>query len=152
MAYTPINWAENLDVDATKLDKMDNQIDANEQRLTDIDNKATGTVTDNLQGQIDTNENDLRAIEDGTTGVGKLASGLTNVEFYANGGTLINNSSTVVNLPFIADYVLIATQGGSIRIDGVTDKMFVVNANSFTLVNSSDTEDMSYSYMAVKRN
>ena len=52
MAYTPINWAENLGVDATKLDKMDNQIDANEQRLTDIDNKATGTVTEDLQGQI----------------------------------------------------------------------------------------------------
>jgi len=38
MAYTPINWAENSGVTAVKLDKMDNQIDANEQDLRNIEN------------------------------------------------------------------------------------------------------------------
>jgi len=42
MAYTPINWAENLDVTAVKLDKMDSQIDVNEN---DIDNIKNGTTT-----------------------------------------------------------------------------------------------------------
>ena len=41
MAYTPINWAENLEVDATKLDKMDNQIDANDGRITNNDGRIT---------------------------------------------------------------------------------------------------------------
>jgi len=38
MAYTPIGWDENTDVDATKLAQMDNQIDANEQDLRNIEN------------------------------------------------------------------------------------------------------------------
>jgi len=41
MAYTPINWDENTPVDATKLGKMDSEIDSNEQRLTDVENGTT---------------------------------------------------------------------------------------------------------------
>jgi hypothetical protein len=38
MAYTPIGWTESTPVNATNLDKMDNQIDANEQDLRNIEN------------------------------------------------------------------------------------------------------------------
>ena len=61
MAYTPINWDENTLVTAVRLDKMDTEIDSNEQRLTDIDNKSGGTVTNDLQGQIDNLESGAQA-------------------------------------------------------------------------------------------
>ena len=54
MAYTPINWAEDLDVTAVKLDKMDGQIDTNENDLRTIQG---GTAS--VDGRITANEGDI---------------------------------------------------------------------------------------------
>ena len=51
MAYTPINWAENLEVDATKLDKMDRGIQQNENNIS------------NHESRITTNKNDINSID-----------------------------------------------------------------------------------------
>lgn len=53
MAYTPIGWDENTDVDATKLAQMDNQIDGNESDISntnidigmgELDNYGVSTI------------------------------------------------------------------------------------------------------------
>ena len=82
MAYTPIGWTESTPVNATNLDKMD--------------------------GQIDTNENDLRTIQGGTASVDgritNIENGATIVSHASNSDALQNeslevvvNSSSVVN-------------------------------------------------------
>jgi hypothetical protein len=55
MAYTPINWAENLDVTAVKLDKMDGQIVTNENGLASFKNIQT-TGTFNFSGDTTTTQ------------------------------------------------------------------------------------------------
>jgi len=41
MAYIKINWDEFTPITATNLDKMDSEIDSNEQRVTDIEDGTT---------------------------------------------------------------------------------------------------------------
>jgi hypothetical protein len=131
MAYTPINWTETTFVNATNLNQMDSQIDNNEQ--------------------------DIRNIEDGTTTVPNannaniLTKGLTDVNFYSDGGILGSNSSININIPFVADYILISSIGGTTQVNS-GNTLFLLNTNSFSLTNLSGTETTVYAYLAVKRN
>ena len=45
MAYTPIGWTESTPVNATNLDKMDGQIDANDNRITNLEDYTVGNTT-----------------------------------------------------------------------------------------------------------
>ena len=44
MAYTPINWDEITPINPANLNKMDNAIDSNENKLDDIDSNGDGIV------------------------------------------------------------------------------------------------------------
>ena len=53
MAYTPINWDEITPINPANLNKMDNAIDSNENKLDDIDSNGDGIVdnADRLNGK-----------------------------------------------------------------------------------------------------
>jgi hypothetical protein len=53
MAYTPINWDEVTPINPANLNKMDNAIDSNENKLDDIDSNGDGIVdnADRLNGK-----------------------------------------------------------------------------------------------------
>jgi len=86
MAYTPINWAENLDVDATKLDKMDNQIDANDNDIS------------NHESRITTNENEISNINNYIS---------SNIITESGSITLSKYNSRTINLSFTADFIIV---------------------------------------------
>lgn len=60
MAYTPINWDEITPITPTNLNKMDNQIDENEDDLRTIQGGKT-----EVDGRITKNESDINTINSG---------------------------------------------------------------------------------------
>jgi len=104
MAYTPINWAENLDVTAVKLDKMDGQIDTNENDLRTIQG---GTAS--VDGRITTNEGDINNHE------GRI----TNLEDYIVGNTTIFQSLsqfTTTSANYVTAKEILVGKNGSARL------------------------------------
>ena len=98
MAYTPIGWTESTPVNATNLDQMDNQIDANEQDLrghdndiATLDNRVDGNDSDiaNHESRISTNENDINNIENdfANNEIIKKAYPVGSIYINANNGT-----------------------------------------------------------------
>jgi len=104
MAYTPINWAEDLDVTAVKLDKMDGQIDTNENDLRTIQG---GTAS--VDGRITANEGDINNHE------GRI----TNLEDYIVGNTTIFQSLsnfTTNSANYVTAKEILVGKSGSARL------------------------------------
>jgi len=76
MAYTPIGWTESTPVNATNLDKMDGQIDTNENDLRTIQG---GTAS--VDGRITANENGLASFKNiQTTGTFNFSGDTTTTQ------------------------------------------------------------------------
>jgi len=76
MAYTPIGWTESTPVNATNLDKMDGQIDTNENDLRTIQG---GTAS--VDGRITANENGLASFKNiQTTGTFNFSGNTTTTQ------------------------------------------------------------------------
>lgn len=180
MAYTPINWAENSDVTAVKLDQMDSQIDTNENDLrghdsdiSNLDGRIDGNDSDiaNNEGKILTNENNITDINNKSSGTATddLQSQINNIDGGTNPVALAealtsgldnvkfdigsNNNvypNTTVNLPFTADYVLLSWGTFDNTTLGVRFETYY-NVSSFT-VPDYNGENSSYGYIAIKRN
>lgn len=123
MAYTPINWDEATDVDATKLDNMEKGIQQNESNIASNDN------------DIASNDNDIA----------NIVNDINSIDIHTGTGYLRAGENTV-NLPFTADQVLIfAYNRNSGRGDFPMTFKKNTSVSSFNLHESSH-----YSYIAFK--
>lgn len=121
MAYTPINWAENLEVNATKLDKMDNQINANENDIS------------NHEGRVTTNESDINNIETFSAG--------TNYIYQNNSATtfsfsvqIYKSGSVKVYFQFRSDTDYSSLGRYSLKKNGTTIQSETTHSNRFSTI------------------
>jgi len=157
MAYTPINWDENAPVDATKLGKMDSEIDSNEQRITDVEDGtnpvAEAVNADTVDGQhyadIQSWVNNNADVPNANV-ADALASGLTNMQIAS--GTYISASAADdpnVNVGFTADFILLLTRNDDTGEFLGADLLFNTSNWSAGGTNNYTTE---WKWIAVKKN
>ena len=71
MAYTPINWDELTPINPANLNKMDNEIDSNESRVTTAESEIDSNDNDiaTLDGRVDSNDSEINQIDSNHDGV-----------------------------------------------------------------------------------
>ena len=111
MAYTPIEWDEVTPITPDNLNKMDNQIDTNEDDLRTIQGGTT-----NADGRITQNEDDIADHENRIT---------------TNEGDISNLQVLTVPIEEVENFSGTSSQSGSI---GINDNMFVIGFRLYAYV------------------